>query len=120
DWQTRTRSDPIRPDHSLVTPAEAGVQEQPTERCPWIPAFAGMTIQFAGMALLEIGRRQGPRRHRDDQRGHVVFGRLPPPFEERPCRAGEIDDAIDERWRLYVPVPQRGIRGEGFPADIVL
>jgi hypothetical protein len=27
----------------LVTPAQAGVQGQATERSPWIPAFAGMT-----------------------------------------------------------------------------
>jgi hypothetical protein len=29
-----------------VTPAKAGVQGQAVVRQPWIPAFAGMTIQF--------------------------------------------------------------------------
>jgi hypothetical protein len=28
---------------SFVTPAQAGVQGQVTERLAWIPAFAGMT-----------------------------------------------------------------------------
>ena len=30
---------------SPVTPAKAGVQGRATERFPWIPACAGMTIQ---------------------------------------------------------------------------
>jgi hypothetical protein len=39
--------------NNSVTPAKAGAKGQAADRWPWIPAFAGMTVQLEAIMLFK-------------------------------------------------------------------
>jgi hypothetical protein len=69
---------------------------------------------------LEVGfwQRPGWSADMDGRRRFSVDGR-PAPFEQRQRCVGEVDDAVDQGWRLHFRVAQGGVRGKRFPTNIL-
>ncbi len=49
----------------IVIPAKAGIQGFKIRRLPWIPAFAGMTVEKTGLAISERDRPSPSPRPRE-------------------------------------------------------